>query len=383
VADPKPPAAAPEPITLRDLIELFASTVVSTSQQLDQASVDLRNLYLNSGNAALATLVPPRYILDQITIDLIFIVTQAKPEVSGTKLPDPHKLVLKDPVPVEDSEFLHSKLADVARSDALPVAKARSAQIETQINALKNNLASAQANLNKARTDADKARKDVAKAPAPQKHAAAIRAQVTQAAFNQAQAQFNAVNASVNAQTPALTATRKQYDDAAALLSGKNPLTEQQIADLRRIGINLAPLPAMWDNFYQKYLSLKNGYDSSVKAFQEQSGFPKMPDFQLSDADQQIFQKIQATSGDPGEKRDWNKVKKNVAAIRDDYMKTLDALNALVRLVADIKGSGLQVRVDPKGLAEVPPDARHKLHLTFHGQTQEKVKIGEKDVDVT
>ena len=147
MADPKPPAAAPEPITLRDLIELFASTVVSTSQQLDQASVDLRNLYLNSGNAALATLMPPRYILDQVTIDLIFVVTAAKPEVSGTKLPDAHKLVLKDPVPVEDSEFLHSKLADVARSEALPAAKARSSQIEAQLNLLKNNLASAQANL--------------------------------------------------------------------------------------------------------------------------------------------------------------------------------------------------------------------------------------------
>ncbi|HEY6972245.1 MAG TPA: hypothetical protein VJA94_23740 [Candidatus Angelobacter sp.] len=381
--DPKPPAAAPEPITLRDLIELFASTVVSTSQQLDQASVDLRNLYLNSGNAALATLVPPRYILDQISIDLSFIVVQAKPEVSGNKLPDAHKLVLKDPVAIEDPEFLHSKLADVAKSDAVPGAKARSSQIQAQIEAHKRELAAAEANLKSAAAQAEKIGREATSGPPQQRIAAVARLQAAQGALGAAHGRFNEANARLNPQISALTALRKQYDDAIALLSGKDPLTEQKLADLQRIGVPVARLGTMWDNFYQKYLSLKSGYDSSVKAFQEQSGFPKLPDFQLSDADQQILDKIQAISGDPGEKRDWNKVKKSAAAIRDDYVKTLDALNALVRLVADIKGSGLQVRVDPKALTEVPPEARQKLHLTFHGQTQEKVKIGEKDVDVT
>ena len=382
--DPKPTSAAPEPITLRDLIELFASTVVSTSQQLDQASVDLRNLYLNSGNAALATLMPPRYILDQVTIDLSFIVVQAQPEVSGNKLPDAHKLIQKEPVAVEDPEFLRSKLADIAKSEVLPVAKARSSQIETQINAHKKTLADAQANLNKVRTDFENANKEAAKpGPPAQKVAAVARLHAAQAVFAHTQAQFNTISAGLNPQITALTANKKQLDDAAAALSGKDALTPQQLDLVRRAGIALAPLAEMWNNFYQKYLSLKSGYDSLVKAFQEQSPLPKLPDFQLSDADQQVLQKIQATAGDPGEKRDWNKVKKDVTAIRDDYAKTLDALNALVRLVSDVKGSGLQVRVDPKGLADVPSEARHKLHLTFHGQTQEKVKIGEKDVDVT
>src|SRR2546423_1818130 len=208
--DPKPTLAAPEPITLRDLIELFASTVVATSQQLDQASVDLRNLYLNSGNAALATLIPPRYVLDQIAIDLSFIVVQAQPEVSGNKLPEAHKLVEKQPVAVEDPEFLHSKLADIAKSDALPVAKARSSQTEAQINAAKKALADAQANLNKARTDFENANKEVAKpGPPAQKVAAVARLHAAQAAFAHAQAQVNTLSAGLNPQIAALTANKK------------------------------------------------------------------------------------------------------------------------------------------------------------------------------
>ena len=85
----------PDDITgmpLKDVISSLAAAVVATSQHLDQANVDLRNLYLSSGNSGLARLVPARYTLDDVTIELAFVVTDAKPQEVIASPVSPHPL---------------------------------------------------------------------------------------------------------------------------------------------------------------------------------------------------------------------------------------------------------------------------------------------------
>ena len=107
--DPKPP----EPIKLKELIQALAYTVVNTSHQLDEANVDLRKLYLESGNARLAAMTPPRYVLDEVTVDISFVVVEAKPDIPETdKLPDSDVKVLVDPevlaeTPAEARQKIH------------------------------------------------------------------------------------------------------------------------------------------------------------------------------------------------------------------------------------------------------------------------------------
>ncbi|HLJ27595.1 MAG TPA: hypothetical protein VKY85_12865 [Candidatus Angelobacter sp.] len=392
--DPKPPQPTPaEPIALKDLIQSFAATVVATSQHLDQATVDLRNLYVNSGNLSLASMIPPRYLLDEVTIDVSFVIVEAKPDVpETTQLPDADKNVSKTTLQVtnpSNADLLHSKLSDLAKANALADAKAKSAQTNTEIQNLQKRLSDGQASLAKAQSDLSAAQKHatVRKPPLNLPDPAAIaNLQRAQVSFNTLHAQFapgGSVAGPLQAQINAFSQRKKQFDDAATMLATDPPLTSQQIASLRELGIAFVDWGQMWDDFYGKYVSLKAAYTGAVKAFQSHAGLSKMDDFQLSAADQQALQQIQGITGDKGEIRDWNTAKKSVSDIQADYLATLDALNALVRLISDIRGSGLQVLVDPKGLADAPAEARHRLHLTFHGQSQEKVKVGETDMDVT
>lgn len=107
--DPKPP----EPIKLKELIQALAYTVVNTSHQLDEANVDLRRSYFESGNGRLALMTPPRYVLDEVTVDISFVVAEARPDAPGTDKPqDSDVKVLVDPktlaeTPVEARQTLH------------------------------------------------------------------------------------------------------------------------------------------------------------------------------------------------------------------------------------------------------------------------------------
>ena len=65
------------PIKLKDLVQTLASTMVVTTQYLDRATVDLQNLYAGSASNALAALTPPRFTIDEVTIDLTFVIEDA------------------------------------------------------------------------------------------------------------------------------------------------------------------------------------------------------------------------------------------------------------------------------------------------------------------
>ncbi len=375
--------ASPAPIALKDLIQSFAATVVTTSQHLDQATVDLRNLYINSGNLGLAAMIPPRYVMDEVTVDLSFIVVEAKPDVpDNTDLPDEDKKASKTVLQVNNpasSDLVHSKLSDVAKANALADAKAKSAQIDAIIKDLQKRLSDIQTATANNQRDLAVAEQQAKTARPPQNIAAIARVNQLQATINALRVQAANLQPQINAESQ----RKAQFDGLAPMLLADPPLTPQQIASLRGVGIVYVDWGSMWDDFYEKYQSLKSAYAGVVKAFQSHAGLPRIDDFQFTPADQQVLQQIQAIAGDKGEVRDWNNVKKSVSDIQADYLNTLDALNALVRKVNSIRGSGLQVLVDPKALADAPPEARHKLHLTFHGQSQEKVKVGEKDMDIT
>ena len=63
-----------KPVKLKQLIQTLASTMVVTTKHLDQATADLRNLYASSGSDTLASMTPPRFTLDEMTLDLAFVI---------------------------------------------------------------------------------------------------------------------------------------------------------------------------------------------------------------------------------------------------------------------------------------------------------------------
>jgi hypothetical protein len=395
--DAKPSEPVTDPIPLKDLVQAFASTVAATSHNLDQATVDLRNLYQNSGNALLAMMLPPRFTLDEISIDLSFVVISASPDEFSDQLPPESKQVGR--ATLEDPDTLSVKLAGAAKDDALADAQAKSANKAQGIQITQTNLQNGQAQLQNAHNQQLQAQKELneasialgniqrARPPQPAQIApAAIRMQQAQAKFNAATAQFNQLTAvwgtngsganQLNRDIQGLTAQKQALDAAAITLSGKDPLTSDQIDAVRRAGVDYKAYDAMWASFYKKYVSLRSSYDEAVQAFQAKSQIPKMDDFQLSGDDNTVLNKINSmTTG-------WKTVQDKVQKIVDDDKATLAALNALVQLIARIKGSGLKVRVDPKALADAPVEARQKLHLSFHTQLQQNVKVGDQDIAI-
>lgn len=381
--DPNPPVPANDPIPLKDLVQSFASTVAATSHNLDQASVDLRNLYENSGNATLAMMLPPRFTLDEVIIDLSFVVVQATPEVYGDALPPEDGKIAKAAIAPDDADNLRKKLVDLAETDAQADAESKSKAMDAQILAMQTSLQSgvtalqnANAELQKTQADMNRARSNPLALP---QFAIRLQQQAAQAAALNAQFGPNGtVTTQVNRALPGLLATKKSYDDATTLLSGKDPLTPDELDQVKKAGIAYTPLDALWDSFYQKYLSMRDLYASMVKAFQAKAALPRSGDYTMSADDNLVVQKILGMPQGSG----WTTIQKKVAAIQADYNAVLAALNALVRLVASIKGSGLLVRVDPKAVGDAPVEARQKIHLAFHTQVRQNVKVGDEEVAI-
>jgi chromosome segregation ATPase len=411
--DAKPPDPVPEPIPLRDLVQAFASTVAATSHNLDQATVDLRNLYLNSGNALLAMMVPPRFTLDEISIDLAFVVVSATPDENTDQLQLPKEDKDVESKPLQSPENLSTKLAGAAKDDASEDAKNKTKIKADGIAASQNTLQNGQTQLQNAQNALQNARNQVP--PAQQElnnaavaHANAVRAkppnqqtinnaakrlQDAQTKMAQVAGQINQLSVQVNQLTavwgPSGTATtqlnrdiqtqaaaRQALDGAISTLSDKNDLSDQQIDGVRKAGVDYKQYDVMWANFYKKYESLHSTYDDAVKAFKAKSQLQKMDDFQFSADDNTVVNKIGNMS------TGWKTVKDQVTKIVDDYRKTLAALNALVQQVSRVKGSGLKVRVDPAALNAAPVEARQKLHLSFHTQLQQNVKVGDQDIAI-
>ena len=321
-ADPK----VPEPIQLKELMERFASAVVNASYQLDEANVELRNLYVSSDNLDLAAMGPSRYVLDEVRIDLCFVVKEAKPDVLEThQLPEEHKKVNRQVIRPVDPSLLHAKLAEAANHDALIIAKDKLKPLVEGLNYVEMKL--------------------------------------------KQEPHFSTHWLAYQERKKDLQRQIKLLNDTITALSGKLPLTNEQIENVRRLDIPFTNWDEKWNAFYSKYESLRATYAAAVNAFQKHMAIPQIENFQRSDQDQQVLRQITEKGAD------WNGVRGWVSDIRNDYDATLAALNALLQLMAEIRGSGLKVRIDREAVAAAPVEARQKINFTFHGLTQETVKI--------
>lgn len=303
--------------------------MVNTSYQLDAANVDLQNLYLTSDNLDLAAMSPSRYVLDEVRIDLSFVVKEAKPDLlEDHKLPEAHKKVSKTVIRPVDSKLLYAQLSEAAKEDALPVVRVKMQPLNEQLMFVENQLK-------------------------------------TQPRYSHEWLIYQKRKVEIQNDL-------KPLHSAANVLSSKEPLTSEQIESLRKLGIPFPDWGERWDQFYRKYESLWSTYADAVKAFKKHTAIPQIDNFQLTDQDQQVLQQI--TEKGSG----WNGVKSWVGNIVKDYEAALTALNALLQLVADIRGAGLKVRIDREAVA-APVEARQKIHLTFHGVTQETVRVRQED----
>ena len=70
-----------DPVKLKQLAESLASVLVVTNRYLDQATTEMYNLYAQSEDEFLASLAPARYSLDEVTLDLAFVID--KVEIAG------------------------------------------------------------------------------------------------------------------------------------------------------------------------------------------------------------------------------------------------------------------------------------------------------------
>lgn len=374
-----------EPITLKALIESFASTVVATSHHLDQASVDLRSLYLTSGLDGLGSLVPPRFALDEVAIDLAFVVAQAKPE-APSKVPPTGNGFQERPVQlsVRDKQAVEQKLSllvlqDAQRmvNDGLVAAAARRQSISERLDQNKQEMDRTLAEISVAQSQPISILNP----------ATGIRAHmltIQMRALEEEARGLQAESASVEEFARTVNASFEVVQ--------KSPggMRTPEIEELARTGLNLTDDVANWSMLQGEYNDLKNTYSAATAAFEGGKGLSKIGDFSLSPEEERVLARVigrgqaetQAEKQTEIAEAGWLSIRTQVSDLRADYLATLHALNALVRQVADSKGAGLQVRVDPAALQAAPLEARHRLRLTFRGQTRENVKVGDKDVDI-
>lgn len=419
-------------IPLSDVISSLASTVVAANQHLDQASVDLRNLYLSSGNTGLANIMPSRFTLDEVTIELAFVVTETKPQVDSTP-PDP-------PRPVGFSEESITLTANQSNSlDLFLIQNTKDDSVKELDNSIKGQtaqLTNLDVAIKNTKDKIDDLRKQqvniFAQREQMQKQVNILETQIATLIKEREQKEqelrratiFNrtvitVAIAQLNAQTNALSAQQQVFKAQVLALSGAGEGINQQInglsqqveslqkaklvtqqamyenkaliaainnlnKDTRLTPENLTALNQRkikpidyadkWKSLYKEYKDLCNAWDKALLAFKNNQNLAKMPDYNLDGEELVTIDRSQKISD--------SNIRQKIVAIKKDYDATVTALNELVRLMIARKNSGVKVRIDQEALKTVPPEARQKIKLSFHGQTQENVKVDGKDIEI-
>jgi Skp family chaperone for outer membrane proteins len=332
-----------EPIKLRDLVQSLATIMVGTGKYLDQANVELRNLYFASGSEALADLTPPRFTLDEVAIDLAFVVQEAKvvgPDSTSFKPAD-----LK-PVALEKPE----------RDELLAALKGKTDVLQKQHS---DELKGIQAELVKAIQELERTQGD----------RAALRAQLAQLGPKPA----NPLRAME------WLKKKKQLDDKLQTTQASLTTKTAGRGDIqRRLNeVSRRPVPdyvGLWEQFEGYYRQEATIYAEARLAYSERRLLPKIgPQQPPAAALVDLVDSPRFLSA---------ALKKKVHELFHSHQLTRLELGKLVKVLTDLQTEGIHVRVDANSLAEAPEPSRQRMRLTFRSQTQETVNVEGQQVDL-
>lgn len=363
-----------KPVKLKDLIQSLASTMVVTTRYLDQATVDLQNVYA-TGSESLAALTPPRFTIDEVTVDLSFVVEEA------AVVPDGFEPAAAKPVVVMTAtqrQTLLTRLQELHRYEqellehqrALAAWTARQQQLQSERNQLRRDSSQLDATL----------RSLPAQIAAFEAQARTFDALPFGSGKSQAAA-FRAQSQKLKVQQQAMTAKLKQLRSREAAVSSerqklgarpqapKKPAAVQAGTKARR-GPDYA---ALWRSYEAAYSELKAVYLAVVAAFEAGKPLPKIRRFDpLPGVAKDAMARAGVTPTVLG----------RVKAVEGDYENTKRELGKVAGQVAKLQGEGIRVRVDPEGISSAGETALQRLQLTFRAESQETVKVEGKDVDI-
>ncbi|MEM9609970.1 MAG: hypothetical protein AAGA99_21295 [Actinomycetota bacterium] len=331
--------AESEPVKLRDLVHSLASIMVGTTRYLDQSTVDLQRLYGESVGGSLESFTAPRFTLDEVTVDLSFlvdqVVTEPEPpqpvrplvelgEVAGRLQNALAKLQQED----EGAFDKHrEQLADFERAFAAWEAEVKASAFPEQLRDLANERRAIEQRL---RTLGGRVNADLV---------ARSTVRLTEIAARVAE---------INVQNAALLGPRRPKPPPAPP------------------GFPGVDYVALWATFEDEYRIVRQWYADAVDAFEEGRAIPAAP----------------PTSADTGQVRTLvgratmgAATRSTVEALINGRDLVVADAEALLVTIADAKGAGILVRVDPSSIAEADEDALQKLQLTFRAEAQETVDV--------
>ena len=423
-----------EAVKLRDLIQSLASTMVVTGQFLDESTVDLQNLYAHSGSAALAALTPPRFALDEVTVDLCFVVEEAKVASAEGRSPTA-------PTPLEtltepDEKTLLDRLSQLRKYESdLVVHEQRLADFRGEQRELQSaeralvgrisKLASTQ------RATLHEIIGSLGKAPSTISLVKDLRArlgggiaeykrrlesddgyrQTAEIVYATVRQEFygelkellglkdnelvdilmtgsrgqcrilGLILEGFGKPVPEITAEAEELesrlDDVLERLGAEAPARPGKpryvVAELDRAPSKVPDYGQLWRQFRNNYESLKDSYRQAVERFEKGQGLPRI---ERRDGLSDELRAAMATAGVA------QKTLTAVDMMQKDFAETSGALGELTALIAELKGAGIRVRVDPKSISEADEASRQKIRLTFRTENQETVKVEGAEVGV-
>lgn len=377
--------AVNEPIKLKDMVRSLASTLVMTSRFLDQSTIDLQNLYSHSNQGAGSALTPPRFTLDEVVLDLSFVVDEVvlardraqppkpTPAVQPTSVQQQWLLDRLESLRAEEEQKFHEQQAELQRQQAHQrQARAAWQQYEQQRSQVSEELHRAQKRREALDEEIDR-----------RKHLAArLRRRLEEGEgeheplleqFRRLERQFEQLEAEREQVEQALARGRSLLADMethrppepppAAASPPTAPVPEAAPADYRRL----------WTEFFESYSRLHEIYAEAVGAYEQEQPLPRIPSTPPFPEDlHAALERAEVAS----------RTQDKVGEIYDDYQQLRKNLGLLATLVADSKGEGIRVRMDPEAISEAPEAARQKLRLTFRSESRENVQLEGQSVDI-
>lgn len=327
-----------------------------TTKYLDQAVAELQNIYTTSPDGALAGLTPPRFTLDDMTVDLSFVVADVR---QSTEEPDPPtERVVLTPNQAAKVEELLGALFNKDR-EAFQAFEQEKAEHEARAEHFDREMAHREA---------------------------AANAEIGQLAAKLQQLDIELRTLNSN---PFTSNRAREHELQEGMRHLENRVGEVQ-RDLERrrasrppaftrerprfIQAGESPYVVMWLEYLAAYNKRKQDYLVAVAAFNDEQPLGELdPPFAMTRSLAAALSIIDDRSGFP---------KAKVDGIRADFIQTDRSIAKLAELSAARAAGGIRVKVDPESISNAPPGALQSLHLTFRSQSQERVNVEGEGVEI-
>ncbi len=336
--------AESEPVKLRDLVHSLASIMVGTTRYLDQSAVDLQRLYGDSLDGTLGGFTAPRFTLDGVSVDLSFLVEGVVTQPEAPPAPTPvvelgrSRAALHDALrelqDADEAAFERWKEQSAAFEEAMArwEDQVKRSAFERQL----ADLASEERKLQQALRQGGLG--SIANRPR-------IEARLREIAIRRAE---------INAQNRQLQSERPVQPPAPPGIAGQDYIE-------------------LWERFEAQYQALKDWYAGAVAAFDAGQSVPSTPDQPVPlDTVDSIVKRLELS----------DQAKTRVAELISDRQSVVAAAEQLLVAIAEAKGAGILVRVDPASIAEADEGALQHLQLTFRAEGQESVDVGGTTVEI-